>query len=365
QLPDALPGILVQWRAQSPGGSVPLRLTAVLLPPTDAPAAGSATLRFHAAPGLLWVARGDAGVLLCVPGAGAVPEIRTRDGEILLDWDLSFGSPGAPLTLLLQAAPPEGVWPALAALAGATAHHRRGEAASLGDGEPGVTLEAGVEEMDSGVRWIRAWTRDRLLTVPGVAPGMHGPPASSRSGAGGLSDDPVVHLPGEAAGWLLPGSEAAWLVMGSAVSGDWEAGRAALSGLGWDSPRVALLSALALARWTAWTGEARPLVEHGPQLAAVLAPHGLPDGVEPEVVTEIRRAVMAAAEAAEATGAAMSVLRESGEPPATRNAPGTPGGGRRLPVVGARAGAVPPLVLRPGREGVPVEVRLREALEVR
>ncbi|HSG48681.1 MAG TPA: hypothetical protein VLA43_12750, partial [Longimicrobiales bacterium] len=275
----------------------------------------------------------------------------------------------APLTLLLQAAPPRGVWPAPTALAGVAAHHRRGEAASLGDGEPGVRLETGVEEMDSGVLWARAWIRDRLLTVPGAPPGVHAPPnpfpavGGVPAGTGGLGGPA---LPGGAAAWFLPGSEAAWLLMGSAASGDWEAGRGALSALGWDSPRVALLSALALARWAAWTGEARPLLEHQARLAGLFAPSGLLTGVEPRVAAAVRRAVEAAGEAGQATGTAVPVLPDPAAPPATPAPPPPSGGVRRLPVVADRAAhAGPPLLFLPGREDVPVDLRLREALEVR
>ncbi|HSG48244.1 MAG TPA: hypothetical protein VLA43_10560, partial [Longimicrobiales bacterium] len=89
QLPEALPGILIQW---TPAGAPPSRggrllLSACLLPL----AADTAEVRFHRAPGLLWVARGDTGVLLTLPGVGAVPDLRLRNGEILVEWDLPPG----------------------------------------------------------------------------------------------------------------------------------------------------------------------------------------------------------------------------------------------------------------------------------
>lgn len=376
QIPDALPGIVVQWSvpgaAGAGGGAAggasgpPLRLTARLLPGVEAPGDADREIRLHRAPGLLWVGRGEAGVLLCVPGGEALPDVRLRDGAVALGWDLPAGSPQEPLTLLLQAAPPDAVWTAPTALAGVAAHARRGEAAAWGEGEPGLVVESGVEEMEAGVRWARAWIRDRLLTRPGEAPGMHAPAAPGRPGGGPAPGTRGVSLPGDVAPWLLPGSEASWVVMGAAASGDREAGRGALSALAWHSPGVALLSALALARWTAWTGDARPLAEHAARLAALLGSGRGVMEVEAGVVAAVRTAVAAAGEAAEATGVSVPDLRVLDAP----GSPGTvasegPGGSRRLPVVGAPVPTLPPLVFRPGREGVPVAERLREALEVR
>lgn len=365
QLPEALPGIVVQWAA--PGGagasSPAARVRARLLPD-----AGPGEVRIHRAPGLAWISRGSVGVLLCVPGgddpgtAGPTtppPEVALRDGEIHLAWDLPLGSPDAPLTLLVMAAPPEGVWPALPALAGVPAHHRRGESAAWGEGEPGVEVETGVDEVDLGVRWLRSWTRDRLLGVAGGAPGLHRPAPDADPGGAPF---PVEILP-----WLGSASHAPWVALGAAASGDWEVGRAALAALSWDEPHAALLSALALAQWTAWTGEPGPLTSHTGRLSDLLARGRPHPGVTPAAVTEIRRAVAAAGEAAELAGlAALAGVGEQGGsvsagPEPERGAPDRV----RLPMAGGTPPVPPPLLLTTGRDRAGIEARLREAILVR
>lgn len=374
QLPEALPGIAVQWAVPGAAGagSPRVRVRARLLPD-----AGQGEVRIHRAPGLVWVSRGRGGVLLGVagrtedtgePALGASPEVLLRGGMIDLAWDLLPGTPDAPLTLLLLAAPPEGAWAALPALAGVTAHHRRGEAAAWGEGETGVELQTGVEEMDEGVRRLRSWTRDRLLVVPGSPQGIHPPLVPP--------DPSSVPFPEELAPWLDTPCLVPWTALGAAASGDWETGRAALAALPWDDPHPALLSALALAQWTAWTGETGPLAANARRLTQLLAPARSHRGVEPRAVTDIRRAVAAAGEASEIAALAGLAGPGSAEPSKPARAglgvaapvpapEGGTAGGLRLPLARGTSPVPAHLLLAAGREAAGVRTRLGEALHLR
>ncbi|MDT8342334.1 MAG: hypothetical protein RQ751_12545, partial [Longimicrobiales bacterium] len=276
QLPHALPGAVLQWAAPRDGsGAGGLRLDFRLLPDAD-----PGPLRLHRAPGLLWAARGDAGVLACLPGAASLPEVRCEGGALEVAWELPPATPGTPATLLLQAAPPEGGWTSLEALAAVAAHHRLGEDHAAGAGEAGVEVETGVAALDEGVRWIRAWLRDRVWERPGAPPELRpltAPlpplPPVARSTLPMLPALPALPeldadlarpgvpplLPAELAAWAGPELVPAWVAVAAAASGDREAARAALISLpDGGSPRGTRLAEAARRHWTAWTGEAPP-----------------------------------------------------------------------------------------------------------
>lgn len=345
-IPEALPGAVVQWTWTGAAPSAGLRLSAELLPaavPGEAPAEGGVAL--HRAPGLLWIARDGAGVLLHAPGQGSVPEVRDQDGRLLLTWTLDRVTPGDPVTLLVQGAPPEGAWPSLTALAGVDAHHLRGEAAARGEDDPGLALETGVDALDTGTLRVRGLLRDRLLTPPGSSAGLHPLVAPPRGGSG------REELAG--AGWLGTAAAPAWFAMGALAAGEWEAARAGLTIPPGDDPRDLLPWALAMARWTAWTGDSGPLQRAADRLAGALEAASASSHIPPAWTASVRRAVAAAAEAA-----GLTQLASTG--------PGAPAsmGGRRLPVLGAAWEALP-LPLADGRANVPVAARLAEALGVR
>lgn len=369
QLPEALPGAALQWvrSASDDWASIPLRISAEVLPdPGTAPRSGrgeggteSGTVHFHADPGILWVARGERGVLLHVRGCSTVPELHARDDRLVLSWEMEGLHPGDPLTLLVQAAPPESAWTSLTALAGTAAHHRRGEAAAWGKDDPGVDLDSGVQELDLGLRWSRSWIRHRLRTAPGRPADTHPLPVSRPSFLQAL--DPALGRAVKELEWTGPSTAAAWFAMGSAASGDWEAGRAALGGIRTPEDVLTPPAALALARWTVWTGEDGPLREHLPDLMALFEEPSIPGTLSESVRGGIRDAVASAAEAVEVPEL-VQAAREgwaAGEGDSAH-----PVRGRQLPVVGAGT-AQPPALLTPGRSGSPVQDRLQEALAVR
>lgn len=363
QLPEALPGVALQWLpAPSPEGtSIPLRISAELFPEADSGegGAGSDTIRVHSDSGILWVARGDRGILLHAPGCSSVPALHARDGRIILSWEPVGIPEGDPVTLLVQAAPPEASWSSLTALAGTVAHHRRGEAAAWGDDEPGVTLASGVQEIDCGLRWSRSWIRHRLRSTPGRPADTHPLPELGR-GLRTESAPPLVQLMEELE-WAGSSAAAAWFVMGSAASGDWEAGRAALGGIGGHGHALTPLAALALARWTAWTGEGGPLRECLPGLLALFEDPSNPGALAEPVRRGIQNVVASAAEAAELPEL-VRAARDGWATAQAGSAPAPPG--RQLPMVDADFAGPSPHVM-PGRNGIPVPDRLQEALAVR
>lgn len=354
QLPEALPGVILQWSRTGPGAGAEATLELLLLPEEGGGKERAPTL-IHAAPGLLWLAREDRGVLVLLPGEESTPELEAGPQGVGVRFPLTLPGGDTPLTLLLQSAPPSGGWTAPGALAGVQAHHRRGEAAAWGEGEGGLVVETGVAELDGGVRRVRGWLRDRVRTRPGRDPDVHP-----------VRPDPAEAFPGtdlgRAASLLGPGTGAGWLALAAAASGDREAGRSALASLEWDTPAARLLSAAALARWTAWTGETSPLEEAWDRIGGLLADPAQLEGVPGEALEAVRRALTSAGEAA-----SLPPLPEA-----------RPGRTRRLPVLGgASAGngappepAVPARrfllgLLSGGREGVSPELRVAEALSAR
>jgi len=320
-IPDALPGALLQW---SPAGpkcprAVPLRMR---LP--GASIGGAA----HRGPGTLWVALDGTGLLLHLPGCEARAELVEEAGHWAIRWDLPMGA--QPTTLLVMAAPEGARWASPKALSGAAAHHRRGEIVALGGGEPGAELETGVEELDQGLLWSRAWLRDHLLTPPGAAPRIHPPGALTLVGGGIGSDD--VEGVGAAA------DAPAWLARAATVSGDWEAARGALAALSWQTPWQRLHSALALARYAAWTADGRPLKAAAEVVRSAFSePEGLRD-IPEAVAVSVWETVQAAAEAVEV--ASLSGLPRPTPPPRNLS--------RELPVLGS--GAPPAEVPTPASE---------------
>lgn len=366
QLPESLPGVVMQWARPSTSGVNPAPLTLSLdLPPEGGsvergpPQQSShvtSPLRFHRAPGILWLAWGETGLLVCSPGSDALPELVSHGGVIQARWSIPL-PPGERAGMILQAAPSRGSWANPVALAGVTAHHRRGELAAGGSGEPGLVLGTGVSEMDDAVHWSRAWIRDRLLTPPGSTPRLHPtritPPNAIGSG-------PLSGLGADLAPTFFTGNTGpAWLAMAAAAAGDREVGRAALDTLSWADPSARLLAALALARWTAWTGDTGPLVRFS---ELVLETFGDPSrlvGVDTGVVRVVLDQVVAAGEAARHAPLA------SIEPPPELPAPGRRAG-RPLPMArGRNRPSAPPRLLRDGQADVSASERERESLATR
>ena len=122
-IPDALPGALLQWAPMGPAGPrvLPLRIR---LPGVSRDGA------VHRGPGTLWVALEGTGVLLHLPGSDALAELVQEEDHWAVRWDLPLEN--APATLLVMAAPEGARWASPSALAGAGAHHRRGEIMALG-----------------------------------------------------------------------------------------------------------------------------------------------------------------------------------------------------------------------------------------
>lgn len=365
-VPEALPGCVVQWSHVDAHAAAPppVVITAQILPPPDGDAEGDAPrdeepTRIHAAPGLLWVSRGDRGLLLHVPGCSGSPTVTVEEGRLLVAWRIEGLAPGTPVTLLAQAAPPEAPWTSPKALAGLRAHHLRGESASLGSDEPGVALETGVPELDLGVRWARAWMRDRHRAVPGRGPDLHPLVAPGDALAALPSGMALAGALGEA-GWLGSEFAAAWFAAAAASSGDRDAGRSAFPPDGQHPGIASAAWAMALARWTAWTGETALLRDHADRILELLGDGGKASPVPTGWGMPLARAMAEAAEAAEIpeiVDAAGSGFREAGDR--------TGSGGKRLPVVGGGPATAPPALLLPGRGHLPVRDRLSEALAVR
>lgn len=340
QLPEALPGVVVQW---VPGaGSGPGVLLEVDLLPTASPVeAGDMDAR--RLPGALWVARAERGVLLHLPGTDAHWELRVDGARLVASTRIDSSPEATPLTLLAQFAPPHERWTSPEALAGVVAHHRRGEACAWGDDAPGLLLRTGIEEFDDGLRRTRTWIRDRLLAAPGAPPALHPLPlpeirASRPSSDGG----PTV------------GIATAEFVRAAAASGDHEAGRAGIASLAWTADEAGLESARALAAWVAWTGEAGPLHSDRERILTLLAadpPAGLP-------LEHLQRVRAEIAHAGEAIGDdALASLLGADVPGGAAPRDPMPGTrGMRLPTVGGARRAMDP-------SGP--EVRARRALGVR
>ncbi len=366
QLPENLPGALVQWTrtGPAPDPSAPLEITVELPPsarrrggrPGSGPDQGPIPIQYHRAPGLLWVAWADRGVLMISPGSDHLPELTHPEGALVARWRFPLAQ-GDPVGLLLQAAPPGASWTSPGALAGAAAHYRRGEDASWGEGEPGLVLDTGVEAMDDGLRWCRAWIRDRLLASPGAPPRVHPVRVMDPGDSPGQEDygDPTPSGPD----LFGPRGGAAWLAMAAAASGDREAGRAALGSLGWSPRAVGIMNAVALARWVAWTGETAPLERWREQVLETFRDPSDLDDLGGSMVRAVRNQVAAAGEA---MGDAPLTALRLGDADADLQ----PALGRRLPMVGP--GWEPdrtPLLLRDGRAGVSRPRRLEEALAMR
>jgi hypothetical protein len=243
------------------------------------------------------------------------------------------------------------------ALAGIAAHHRRGELAAAGSEEPGMVLCTGVAEMDDAVRWSRVWMRDRLLTRPTFPPRPHPvrvtPPV-------GIGSGPLDGLgPDLDPAFFEADTGPAWLAMAAAAAGDREVGRAALGSLSWAAPSARLLSALALARWTAWTGDTDPLERFRDQLLDTFVDPSQLLGVDPGAIRVVLDQVVAAGEAARNTS-----LSGIAVPPELPSPERRAGG--RLPMAGDRnRPSAVPLLLREGRADVSASARTAESLAAR
>lgn len=304
-LPELLPGGVLQWWATTDHGPGEIHLEAVL--PLDGGSSDPA--RVHQDGGLLWVARGEEGVLLqVIPAADGAelpsPELSSHPRGARLAWSLPLAA-GAPLSLLVQAAPTDRTWTHLRPLAGVGAHHRRGEDAAVGTDEPGVVVTTGVEALDQGTGWARTFLRHSLLKVPGIDPALHGP-----------SLDP-----------LGP----ARLARAAAAAGEWEVGRAALASLPRDTPRQRLAAAVAAASWLLWTGEKEALATAQAGILALFGDREALLELETGELEPARRMIRSAAEAAE-----RQALVDLLERPLITTRPRT--GGLSLPMAGGSSG---------------------------
>lgn len=391
-VPEMLPGIVVQWDFRSASvrpDQVTVRAT--LLPAAvrtdplhdgtevtgidgagaDDPGADTGTEGgVHTDSGVLWVARGDQGVLLTVPAPthdSDTPPAQATAGPtaVLVEWVLDVPEDGV-LTLLVQGAPPERRWTSPRALAGVDAHHTRGEAAAVGRDEPGIRPGTGVDEMDEGIARARTWVRHRLLARPGSPRSVHTPPPVSYVPS--LSGEPLTNETWEtpASFWTAPGTEAAWIAMAAAAAGEWEASEGALDRLSWEGAHQRLTAFQALANFVLWTGEAAPLKARADLLSALSEDTEWYAGVAPSAFAGVRDALASAAEAAE-----LKDLHELVKGmPLPVQADGGGGGGRRLPMAGG-GGAAPeaalklPALLRLGRHGISPRARLKEAALLR
>jgi hypothetical protein len=273
-VPERLPGAVIQWTASALMGRLTLdvQLPAVSMAGGGRYRAEGGMLRWSASPG----PRG--GVFqLCGVGDEAWVVVERDDGW----WaQISFGlDPDSPATLLAAAVGDPDRLPSLPALAAVRAHRRRDELEP--DDAAGLRLETGVPDLDEGVGWARAALRAGL---------------EERGGASRLR-------------WGS-GPE---LASAALTAGEWEVARVALTHSG---PSVS--DAEARARWMAWTGKPRPLLEARSALEAVLA----------EASQPVRARVADAAEAAgdEEWAAALRTVVARAV-------------GRRLPTVGAASRA--------------------------
>lgn len=373
-VPEMLPGVVIQWDFSSAATRPGLvTLQATLLPghgpAEDASENADGEVAVHTDPGLIWMARGDLGVLLMAPhlaaagtDAGELPEPSLIEGAeaVLLEWALPVPEDGL-ITVLLQFAPREGRWTSPRALAGVEAHHIRGEAAAIGRDEPGIRPGTGVEEMDEGITWARTWLRHRLLTRPRSARSVHPLPAPTYLPS--LAGEPLPDTEWEtpASIWNTPGSEAAWTAMAAAAAGEWEAAEGALDALAWGTPAERLSGFMALAAFMLWTGDAGPLKARVPQLMALARDSSWYGEIPPTAFAGIRDALASAAEAAE-----LSELHEAVKAMPLPVPASSGGSGRRLPMAGGSAAGSPavdvlPSLLRLGRHGITPAARLREA----
>lgn len=315
-LPELLPGAVLQWWPTTGRHPADLGLTAVL--PLDAPPDGP--VRVHRDGGLLWVSRGEEGVLLqAIPASEGVEvpaaELTPHPRGARLSWSLPLGTDG-PVSLLVQAAPPGRTWTHLRPLAGVTAHHRRGEDAAVGKDEAGVVVTTGVEAVDRGTAWARTYLRHSLLKVPGGEPRLHGP-----------LPDPLAH---------------ARLARAAAAAGEWEVGRAALAMLPYHTPRQSLAAAVAAAGWLLWTGEKEPLAEEEERIAGLFRDRERLAGLARGEMEPARRMIRSAAEAAERPELVELLERPlHGPSPRSGTAPRPGGGGLTLPMAGGGGGPAP------------------------
>jgi hypothetical protein len=387
-VPEMLPGTVIQWDfTAAPNRPERVTLHAALLPGDPPAGAPETEVSAHTAPGVVWTARGDRGLLLVTPfaatgdpvaagarpGASAITEPSLVPGPeaVLLEWELPVPDDGV-LTLLVQSAPPEGRWTSPRALAGVEAHHTRGEAAAVGRDEPGVRPGTGVDEMDEGITRARGWLRHRLLTRPGAPRSIHPLPAVTVAPA--LGGEPLEDRDWETpcTPWHTPGSEAAWSSMAAAAAGEWEAAEGALDALSWDAPAERLTACMALASFMLWTGEAGPLRARSRQLVELAGDSGWYTGIAPTAFRGVRDALASAAEAAE-----LAELHETVKAmPLPVALPGVGSGhsGRALPMAAPASGPAGgpgtdapqlPSLLRLGRHGITPAARLREAALLR
>ena len=243
-VPERLPGAVIQWVADSAIDRLTLE---VRLPATSSAGAG----RYRAEGGMLrWTTSPDQSggvVQLCGGSDGGWAVVEHSGawwGHISFDLEAD-----APITLLAVAISDPDRLPSLPALAAVGAHRRRDDLEPAD--APGLRLETGVPDLDDGVGWARAALRAGLTEVGGTVG--------------------------------LRGSAAPWLAAAALTGGERDLARALLVH---SPPSVA--DAEARARWMAWTGEPRPLLDARPDLDAIL-------GEAPQAV---RARVADAAEAA-------------------------------------------------------------------
>jgi hypothetical protein len=119
----------------------------------------------------------------------------------------------------------------------------------------------------------------------------------------------------------------AWLARAATVTGDWEAARGALGLLAWETPWQRLHSALALARYAAWTADGRPMEAAAEAVRDCFSDPQALNGVPEPVATAVWETVQAAAEAVEVED--LGGLPRPTPPPEARP--------RQLPVLGSGA----------------------------
>jgi hypothetical protein len=275
-VPERLPGAVVQWTGDvSPNPlTVEVQLPAGSTTGADRYRAEGGTLRWTTSPD------GTGGVLqLCGDPDGEWVLVEREGGW----WaHISFAvGPDTPATLLASAIGDPERLPSLAALAAVRAHRRRDELEP--DDAAGLRLETGVPDLDDGVGWARAILRGTLADHRG---------------------DPRLRWADEPS-----------MVAAALAAGEWAVARAVLA-----HSMPSLADAEARARWMAWTGKPRPLLDARSGLETVLA----------EAPQPIRGRVADAAEAAGdedwAASLRMIVARD---------------GGRRLPTLRAAAPSAP------------------------
>ena len=272
-VPERLPGAVIQWI----GDVSPKERTVKVRLPEPMTGAGryraeGGTLRWTTAP------NGTGGVLQLSGDQDGEWSLVEREGGWWANASFSVG-PDTPATLLVSAVRDPDRLPSLPALAALRAHRRRDELEP--EDTAGLRLETGMPDLDEGVGWARATLRATLADRRGDQ--------------------------------RLRWADEASTVAAALAAGEWEVARAVLAH---SMPSEA--DADARARWMAWTGKPRPLLDARPGLDPVLA----------EAPQPLRGRVADAAEAAgdEDWAAALRMV-------VTRD------GGRRLPTLRAASPA--------------------------